>query len=122
MTLRDQGADLKQLLAAMNHTFAAVKYGGQVMIANIIGNEIEFMKTDDFHKLFANLVVYEKAKDGQQGAPKKHAIKVSRLWFDWPGRRQYLGSRRRIRAGRPARSSERHAQFVARLWHRAEAG
>ncbi len=91
MTLRDQGADLKQLLAAMNHTFAAVKYGGQVMIANIIGNEIEFMKTDDFHKLFANLVVYEEANDGQQGAPKKHAIKVSRRWFDWKGRRQYPG-------------------------------
>ena len=57
MTLRDQGADIRQLLAAMNQTFAAVKYGGQILVATIIGNEIEFMKTDDFHKMFANLVV-----------------------------------------------------------------
>jgi len=104
MTLRDHGADIKQLLVAMNQTFAAVKYGGQIVIAIITGNEIEFMKTDDFHKLFANLVVYEEVNDGRQGAPKKEkvndgqqgaskkrAIKVSRRWFDWKGRRQYPG-------------------------------
>ena len=34
---------------------------------------------------------YEEANDGQQGAPKKHAIKVSKRWFEWEGRRQYLG-------------------------------
>ena len=91
MTLRDQGADIRQLLAAMNQTFAAVKYGGQILVATIIGNEIEFMKTDDFHKMFANLVVYEEVNDGQQGAPRKHAIKVSKRWFDWEGRQQYHG-------------------------------
>ena len=61
------------------------------MVATIIGNEIDFMKTNDFHKMFADLVVYEEVNDGQQGVPKKRAIKVSKRWFECKDRRQYLG-------------------------------
>ena len=101
MTLRDQGADIKQLLAVMNEAFAAVKYGGQILVATIIGNEIDFMKTDDFHKMFANLVVYEEVNDGQQGVPKKRAIKVSKRWFECKDRRQYVGSGVKFEPGGP---------------------
>ena len=52
----------------------------KIVIASI-GNEINFMKVDDFHRMFANLVVFSKLI----------AIKVSRHWFNWEGRRQYLG-------------------------------
>ena len=33
MALRDQGANIKQLLVAMNQTFAVVKYGSKIVVA-----------------------------------------------------------------------------------------
>jgi hypothetical protein len=91
MTLREQGADIKTLLLAMNSTFAVAKYGSKIVVASIIGNDISFMTDEDFHKMFANLVVYEEVKAGKQGATKTDAIKVSKRWFDWKDRRQYFG-------------------------------
>jgi len=85
MALRDQGADIATLLTVMNETFAVTRYGGQIVIASLLGNDINFMSTDDFHKMFANLVIFE------QDVKKTDAIKVSRRWFVWAGRRQYLG-------------------------------
>ena len=39
----------------MNKTYAVVRYGSQILIASIIGNDINIMKDQDFHKMFANL-------------------------------------------------------------------
>lgn len=55
MTLRDQGADVNRLLLAMNENFAVAKYGGQIAVAIIVGDDITFMKVEDFHRMFANL-------------------------------------------------------------------
>ncbi len=90
MTLRGQGAGINVLLAAMNENHAVVKYGGQTVIATITGDDIGFMKMEDFHRMFANLVVFE---------PK--LIKVSKRWFDWTDRRQYLGRGVVFEPGRP---------------------
>jgi hypothetical protein len=80
MSLRDHGAGLKTLLAKMNETYAVVRYGGKIVVAGIIDNDITFMAEEDFHRMFANLVIFEQKR-----------IRVSRHWFDWDGRRQYLG-------------------------------
>jgi hypothetical protein len=120
-TLRDQGADIKTLLAAMNETYAVVRYGSEILVANIIGNDIIFMTEQDFHKMFANLEFFNpKTIAGNLRTMKEHIerigkdiismpvegfqemfadlvviikkpIKVSRRWFNWEGRRQYLG-------------------------------
>ena len=80
MKLNDQGLDITTVLAAMNKSFAVTKYGEQIVIATLIGNDINFMKLHDFHKMFANLINYK-------GRP----IKVSKRWFEWEYRRRYLG-------------------------------
>ena len=85
--LRNQGASINTLLAAMNLTFAVVKYGGQIMVATIIDDDVSFMKIEDFHRMFANLAVRVQVN----GAAKTHDIKMSKHWFDWDGRRQYVG-------------------------------
>jgi len=90
MTLRDQGADIKQLSLAMNKTFAVAKYGSKIVVTSIIGNDLIFMTDDDFHKMFANLVFFKKTKD-KNDATKTTAVKVSKRWFEWKDRRQYFG-------------------------------
>ena len=77
MALRDQGANINILMAAMNQTYAVVKYGSQIMVAVIIGDDVSFMKEQDFHKMLANLAV--------------GSDKVSKRWFKWEYRRQYVG-------------------------------
>jgi hypothetical protein len=88
-TLRELGANLEQLLLAMNDAFAVVKYGSKIVVASIIGKDLDFMKREDFHNLLANLVVFQVS--GEKGVTKTHAIKVSKWWFDWPNRRQFVG-------------------------------
>lgn len=90
MTLRDRGADINQLLLAMNKVFGVAQYGGTIVVATIIGNSLNFMTDVDFHKMFANLVVFEVIKD-KKGATKTTAVKVSKRWFEWEDRRQYFG-------------------------------
>ena len=85
MALRDQGADIGALLSVMNEAFAVTKHGGQIVIASLFGNEISFMTVDDFHKMFANLVIFKQAEATTE------VIKVSRRWFEWTQRRQFLG-------------------------------
>jgi hypothetical protein len=89
MSLRLGGADVNALLLAMNQGFAVVKYGGQIVIASIGGNEITFMNEEDFHRMFANLVVEEEVNVG--GATEKHRTRLSKRWIEWGDRRQYLG-------------------------------
>jgi Family of unknown function (DUF5906) len=99
MALREHGADIDTLFAAMNEAFAVTKYGGQIVIASLFGNDISFMMVDDFHKMFANLVIFKQAGTTTETIKTttdaikttKEAIKVSRRWFEWKGRRQYLG-------------------------------
>jgi hypothetical protein len=89
MTLRGQGAGINALLEAMNENYAVVKHGAHTVVATITGDDICFMNVEDFHKMFANLVF----------GPKR--IKVSKRWFEWTGRRQYLGRGVVFEPGRP---------------------
>jgi hypothetical protein len=121
MTLRGQGADIKTLLAAMNETYAVVRYGNDILVANIIGNDISCMNEQSFHKMFANLEFSYSKEIARNLRKMKERIehignniismpvedfhemfadlvvinadqkKVSRRWFNWEGRRYYLG-------------------------------
>ena len=91
--MHERGVDNATMFAVLNESCAVVKYGAQIMIASISGNDISFLKVDDFHKMFANIRV-------QQG---RNSLEVSRLWFEWSDRSTVSASRRRVRAGRSAR-------------------
>ena len=79
--LHSVGVSLKELLLAINEKFAVVKYGSQVLIASIVKDEISMMKVEDFHKMFGNVRV-----------PRgNRTIEISRVWFEWEGRREYFG-------------------------------
>jgi len=66
-----------------------VKYGSKVAVASIIRKDLDLMQADDFHKLLANLVVFEVT--AKEGETKTRVIKVSKRWFEWTDRRQYVG-------------------------------
>lgn len=94
MVLLKHGANLKRLLLAMNETFAVVKYGSKMVVAIIVGKEVDFMKLDDFHNLLANLVFQKEVETkDDKGNPQKttQTIIVSKYWFKWKYRRQYVG-------------------------------
>ena len=94
MELRDKDADINRLLLAMNETFAVVKYGSKIVVASIVGKDLDFMKLDDFHNMLANLVVQREIEiRNDSGNPQKttRAVIVSRRWFKWKHRRQYVG-------------------------------
>jgi Family of unknown function (DUF5906) len=78
----ERGASLDDLLSAMNKIYAVVKYGDDIVIANIVGKKINFMSDREFHKMMANQVL--RTANGQK-------IKLSRYWFHWDVRRQYIG-------------------------------
>ena len=80
MTLYKRGANKQALFAVLNENYAVVRYGGEIAVAIIFGNEVIIMKAENFHKMFANVRF-------QVGL---HSVEVSRLWFKWPDRRQYL--------------------------------
>jgi hypothetical protein len=121
MKLRDQGANIETLCAAMNKNYAVVKYGNEILVANIIGNDVSFMDEQNFHRMFANLEFFDlktithnlrvmKERIERIGSDIismptedfhkiftdlvvviKKPIKVSRCWFNWKGRRHYSG-------------------------------
>ena len=76
--LRQAGGRTDALFAEFNKGYAAVKHGGEVLVA---GHDVALMKVEDFHKMFANVRVAE----------DNRSIEVSRLWWRWPDRRQYFG-------------------------------
>jgi hypothetical protein len=78
----EKGASLSDLLSAMNKIFAVVRYGDQIVIANIVGKKIDFMSDREFHKMMANQVF--RSANGEK-------IKLSRHWFNWDFRRQFIG-------------------------------
>ena len=67
----ERGASLDDLLSAMNKIFAVVKYGDQIVIANIVGKKIDFMSDREFHKMMANpnLPVSERQDNDQAQSP-----------------------------------------------------
>jgi hypothetical protein len=81
MGLHAQGASADKLCLAMNRAYAVVKYGTQILVA-IVNDDICLMKVEDFHKMLANITAIR----------SNEKIAVSRLWFKWKGRRQYLGA------------------------------
>ncbi|SHL47317.1 primase-helicase family protein [Bradyrhizobium lablabi] len=78
----ERGASLSDLRSAMNKIFAVVRYGDQILIANIVGKTINFMSDSDFHKMLANQVF---------GFANGKTIKLSTAWLNWPFRRQFIG-------------------------------
>ena len=78
----EKGASLSDLRSAMNKIYAVVKYGDQIVIANIVGKKIDFMGDREFHKMMSNQRI--KLADGR-------VIKLSWDWFNWAFRRQYIG-------------------------------
>ncbi|MGO9401564.1 MAG: primase-helicase family protein [Xanthobacteraceae bacterium] len=80
MKLQEQGAPEAALFAVLNKNYAVVRHGSETLIASVIANEVVLMNGENFHKMFANLRI-------QKG---NRSLEVSRLWFEWPGRRQYL--------------------------------
>ena len=78
-TLHQRGASDLDLFARLNENYAVVRYGSETLVAAIVRNEVIPMKVENFHKMFANVRV-------QVG---RRSVEVSRLWFEWPGRRQY---------------------------------
>jgi hypothetical protein len=80
VAMYNRRADVKTLLAAMNETYAVVRYGTKVVVASIINKDIIIMAVEDFHKMFGNLLIPKGNK----------AVEVSKIWFEWPNRRQYF--------------------------------
>lgn len=78
----DRGAGVEELLSEMNKLFAVVKYGDGICVANIIGKQLDFMSEQEFHKMLANLTYLDAA-----GKERK----LSRHWFKWRYRRQFIG-------------------------------
>jgi hypothetical protein len=78
----ERGASLDDLLSAMNKIYAVVRYGGEIVIANIVGRKIDFMSDLDFHKMMANQVF--RPTNGEK-------IKLSHYWSNWDYRRQCIG-------------------------------
>ena len=79
--LRQAGGRTDALFAEFNNSYAAVKHASEVLVAGVAGRDVTLMKVEDFHKMFANVHVAE----------ENRSIEVSRLWWRWLGRRQYLG-------------------------------
>jgi hypothetical protein len=82
------------VLAAMNKKFAVVKYGSEVAIT-MFGDKLEFMGVDSFHRMFANKRVTVEQEDGSAKIP------VSKLWFTWERRREYLSPGVDFKPGAP---------------------
>ena len=81
LKLYQRGAGTETLMTAFNESYAVVRYVSKIVVASINGDEIFTMLPEDFHRMFSNMR-FERGKQ---------FVEVSRIWFDWPGRRQYLG-------------------------------
>ena len=74
------GADNETMFSVLNKNYAVVKYGSEILVARIMDNDITVMKVHDFHNIFANVRVLE----------GRRFVEISRVWFSWAGRRQYM--------------------------------
>jgi hypothetical protein len=80
MALHQRGVDTNPLLAALNKYYAVVRYGGEIQIASTVGQDIFFMKPQELHKMYGNVRV----------KVESDLVEVTRVWWRWSGRRQYL--------------------------------
>ena len=55
LTLRKRDADKETLFAALNETYAVVRYGNEVLIKASPVQTSSLMKAEDFHKMFGNV-------------------------------------------------------------------
>ena len=94
----ERGYDINNIAAAMNNNFAVVKYGGQIMVATIIGDDVSFMKVDDFHKMLANLTV--RNLTAQSGTDVGAPCQIKQILVRLAASTSILRSRRGIRAWR----------------------
>jgi hypothetical protein len=78
--LHKRRAGNEAMFAVLNASYAVVRYGGEIVIANIIRNDVILMKVENFHKMYANVRV-------RMGLD---LVEVSKVWFRWRGRRQYF--------------------------------
>src|ERR1700674_1955876 len=78
------------LAGVMNANYAVTKYGSKTVVACIDGNDLDFVSDQDFHKMFSNVTVQQEIKK-KDGTTTTRPIKLSRYWFDWERRRQFLG-------------------------------
>src|SRR5450755_233463 len=88
--LHNDGHELDVLLGVMNNYYAVARYGSKTVVASINGNDVDFMNDQDFHKMFSNVTVSIEIKESD-GSTRKRPVKLSKYWFDWDGRRQFLG-------------------------------
>jgi hypothetical protein len=88
--LHGSGQGIDVLLGARNNYFAVAKYGSKTVVATINGNDVDFMNEQEFHKMFSNVSVSIEIKKSDGGTTKR-PTKLSRYWYDWDGRRQFLG-------------------------------
>jgi hypothetical protein len=99
--LYDAGYDINVLLGSMNGFYAVAKYGSKTVVATIDGDDVDFMSDQEFHKMFSNLAVAIEIKK-EDGSTAKRRVKLSKYWFDWEGRRQFLGRGVVFEPGGPA--------------------
>ena len=76
------------MFAVLNTSYAVVRYGGEIVIANIIRNDVVLMKADNFHKMYANVRVGV----GNVSVESQTLVQVAR-------QATIFSSRHRIRAG-----------------------
>ena len=85
MPAQIDGMDADAWHGEMNRHFAVVKYGGQIVVAQTGSDKLEFVKLDDFHRMFANKFITLQTSKGD-----RKSVPISKSWFIWEGRRQYL--------------------------------
>ena len=51
--LHKRRAGNEAMFAVLNASYAVVRHGGQIVIANIMGKDVILMKVEDFHKMYA---------------------------------------------------------------------
>ena len=83
-TVKSAANDTPDPIAELNNEFAVVKYKSKVVVAQI-GDRVEFLEVEDFHRLFANKFVLISGATG-----KSKQVPVSKAWFTWDGRREYI--------------------------------
>ena len=69
----------------MNKHFAVAKYASKIVIAKTSGDKLEFQELEDFHRSFANRFLQVVNAKGET-----KRVPVSKSWFTWEGRREYL--------------------------------
>jgi hypothetical protein len=79
----------KAQLEQMNKDFAVALHGTSVVVADMRGPEIKPIPVNEFHKMYANKFVTTEMQ-GENGETKQNRRSISKVWFEWKDRREYL--------------------------------